>query len=204
MLASDAQNPEFVGARNPDDVLTVKFYMRVDQDNFKSKQEGRPIHFSIPYVRIQIPGNQLSIIDTPALAEHKQRFPRQWAAFENSQQVVMVEGTPLDQWPAISRERAEDLRAVKFFSVEQIANCSDLQLQSLGMDANALRMKARAFLVAAKDTALAQSQADDLLKKDQIIADLQDQMKRLAEMVEKATAPKQKRKYTKRAKQEAA
>lgn len=199
MLASDDQNTQFTGARNPDDVLHVTFYMRSEQNNFETEKQGRPIFYEIPYVRIQIPGNQLSIIDTPALADHQRRFPRLWAHFKNTNSPTeQIIGTPVEQWPALTRSQAEELRAVKFFSVEQIAQCSDQQIQTLGMNGQVLRQKAQAFLAAAKDTALAQSQAAEIQRKDQQIADLTAMVQRLAEKVE----GKPKRQYKKRQKEE--
>lgn len=200
MLASDANNPNFVGAANPDSLLHVVFYMRSDQDNFKSEKEGRPIFYEVPYVKIMSPGNQLSEIDTPVREDHKRRFPVQWAAFQNSHAPQdQIIGTPVEQWPAITRAQAEELRGVKFFTVEQIAGASDLQVQRLGMNGPVLKQKAQAFLSVAKDTALEQRQAAEILKKDQELAELRNRMARLEEMLAKGEAPeKPKRKYTRR------
>lgn len=201
MLASDDQNPQFSGARNPDDILHVTFYMRSLQDNYKSEKEGRPIYYDVPFIRIQTPGNQLNIIDTEVREDHKIRFPRQWAAFQNQQQVSII-GTPLEEWPVIQRSRALELKAVKFYTVEQVAECSDLQLQSLGMDGHILRKKAQAYLAQAKDTAATQAIAaeaerlrQELKAKDEAHA---KEMAELRALIEERTAPKPKRKYTRR------
>jgi hypothetical protein len=173
MLASDDANQQFVGARNPDDILHVTFYVKVMKNNFASEQEGRPIFQNEQWVRIMIPGNNLSIIDTPVSDRHKHRFPRQWQQFTNSQEVSPVSGTPVTEWPAVERSRAEELKAMKFFTVEQIAECSDQQIQALGMDAHTLRQKAKAFLAKAGASALTQAQAVEIeeLKKAQAAKD---------------------------------
>jgi Skp family chaperone for outer membrane proteins len=61
-----------------------------------------------------------------------------------------VVGTPLVEWPLVSKSQAEELRAMKFHTVESIANASDQQLQRMGMSAGmspyAFRDKAKAFL----------------------------------------------------------
>jgi hypothetical protein len=79
---------------------------------------------------------------------------------------------------------------LKFFTVESVANASDLNINALGMMAgmapHILRDKARAFLQAAKDTALPQHQAEELAKRDAIIAQLQADMARLASQVNAA------------------
>lgn len=206
MLASDLNNPNFSGATDPDRLLHVVFYMRSEIDNFKSEQEGRKIFYEVPYVRILTPGNQLSEIDTPAREDHKQRFPLHWAAFTNSQSQETIVGTPVEEWPALSRAEAEGLKAIKFFTVEQIAGASDLQSQRLGMNASALRQKAQAFLAAAKDSALPQKQAMELAEKDKQIQDLNNRLAVLTEQVSKIldnSGQKPKRKYTKKEKTDA-
>jgi hypothetical protein len=61
-----------------------------------------------------------------------------------------VIGTPLSEWPLVSKSQAEELRGMKFPTVESIANASDQQLQRIGMAAGmspyAFRDKAKAFL----------------------------------------------------------
>ncbi len=202
MLASDMNNREFAGASNPDEVLHVKFYLRSMQNQFESEKQGRAIFYEAPFVQIMTPGNQLNIIDTPVRPEHKNRFPRQWAAFENNNKVEHVIGTPVEEWPAITRSQADELKFLKFFTVEQIANASDQQLQMLGMNANMLKQKAQAFLAKAKDTALVQHQAAELARKDQEMEDMKKQMAALTAKMEELSAPeeKQKRKYTRKAK----
>lgn len=167
--------------KRPDDILFVNFYMRSMPNEFESEKQGRPIYFEAPFIRIMTPGDQLNIIDTFVREEHKIRFPRQWAIFQNSQnsEELQLIGTPLSQWPAITRSHAEELKGAKFFTVEQIANASDLQKQSLGMNANVLVQKAQAFLTVALNTALAQQQATELLHKDEQIAELKTQMDKL-------------------------
>jgi hypothetical protein len=183
-IASDLNNPNFSGATDPDSVMHVKFYMKSIHDTYQSEKEGRPIFFEIPYVQIMTPGNALNIVDTPAREEHKYRFPKHWAIFQNSQAEVQIVGTPVEQWPMITRSQAEDLKGLKFYSVEQIAGASDEQIQRLGMNANMLRQKARAFLDTAKNTAIAQSSVTELAKRDQEIADLKNMVNLLAGKVQ--------------------
>lgn len=181
----------------PDSVLTVRFYMRSEQDNFRTEKEGRPIFFEQPYVEIMVPGNQHTIIDTPVREEHKRRFPQQWAIFENSQKTadeMQIVGTPLEQWPAITRQQAEELKGQRFYTVEQIANCSAQQAQGMGMLAASLRQKAQTYLAQAKDTALASSLAaeNERLKAEQAERDRKhaEEMAALRTIIEAATAKK--------------
>lgn len=204
-LASDLNSRDFVGAINPDSLLHVTFYTKAMRDNYKSEKEGRPVFRDITYIKILTPGNQLSEIDTPAREDHKQRFPLHWAAYENSQgKGEQIVGTPLDQWPAISRAEAEELKGIKFFTVEQIAGASDLQSQRLGMNGNLLRQKAKAFLMSAQDSALEQKQAVDIARKDDQIKALTDSIESLKGQVasllevKPVLEVKPKRKYTRK------
>jgi hypothetical protein len=146
--------------------LAVQFYKKSMKQEDASNEAGRPIFKEFDFVRIMIPGDNLTEIDTYAQDSHKQRFPRQWAHYQNQvaghQDIV---GTPLDQWPQVTRSQAEELRGLKFHTVESIADCSDQQLQRIGMVAGMsphnFRLKAKAFLNLANDSAeVAQREAE--------------------------------------------
>ena len=146
--------------------LAVQFYKKSVKQDIASDEAGRPIFKEFDFVRIMIPGDNLTEIDTYAQESHKQRFPRQWAHYQN--QVANHEdiiGTPLDQWPQVTRSQADELRGLKFHTVEAIADCSDQQLQRIGMVAGMsphnFRLKAKAFLNLANDSAeVAQREAE--------------------------------------------
>ena len=141
-----------------DSRLAVQFYKKSMKQEDASNEAGRPIFKEFDFVRIMIPGDNLTEIDTYAQESHKQRFPRQWAHYQNQtaghEDIV---GTPLDQWPQITRSQAEELRGLKFYTVEAIADCSDQQLQRIGMVAGMsphnFRLKAKAYLNLANDSA---------------------------------------------------
>lgn len=141
-----------------DSRLAVQFYKKSVKQEDASNEAGRPIFKEFDFVRIMIPGDNLTEIDTYAQASHKSRFPRQWAHYQNQtaghEDIV---GTPLDQWPQVTRSQADELRGLKFHTVESIADCSDQQLQRIGMVAGMsphnFRLKAKAFLNLANDSA---------------------------------------------------
>lgn len=176
---------------NPDSRLNVKFYQKAIQNEFKTALEGRPIMEMRDFIIIEVPGNTLSVIDTFAAQEHKDRFPVQWARYQNEKTDGDIEGTLLHDWPVLNAAVAAELKHFKFYTVEQIAQASDAQLNTLGMAAGmsplALRDKAKAYLGSAKDTALVQQQADELSKRDEIIARMEAQ---IAELAQQANKPK--------------
>ena len=173
--------------------LAVRFYSKELQNDFLTAKEGRPISYMADFVRIEIPGNQLSIIDTFVNNSHKSQFPQQWAIYLNEKadgnhNPDNVQGTLLRDWPLLNAAQATELKHFKFYTVEQVASASDQQLMAIGMTAGmsplALRDKAKAFLENAKDSSFAQKQAEELKLRDQQIADLTSQMERMAKLME--------------------
>ena len=146
--------------------LAVTFYKRSVKQEDESIAAGRPIFKEFDFVRICVPGDSLTEIDTYAQESHKSRFPRQWMHYQNqvgSQEQII--GTPIEQWPLVSRSQADELRGIKFRTVEDVANCSDQQLQRIGMIAgmspHSFREKAKSFLNLASDSAeVAQREAE--------------------------------------------
>lgn len=178
MLASDVNNQQFAGAMDPDAVMVARFYKKAVQNNFKTKLEGRPIFEDKIYCEYYPAGSTLLRMDVPAHESHKMRFAKQWAYYQSTQGGDSREiGTPLTQWALLSPADVENLRGMKFNTIENIAGASDLQLQGLGMGAaglapHILRARAQAYLMAAKDTALPQKQAEDIEALKRQIADL--------------------------------
>ena len=207
MLASDAANQQFVGAHNPDSALVVKFYTHPVEQPFLTKKEGRPIFLDVDFIMIFTPGNQLNIIDTIARPDHKARFPQQWALYQNSKNADQMLGTPVSAWPFLSASQAEEFKAIKFFTVEQIAGASDQQLQSLGMiggtGPHIIRDRAKAYLAAAAGTAPIEAQAQENAELKDRIAQMERQMQAmLANMSSPAAAVPELVKRTRRTKAE--
>lgn len=157
LLASDVNNPDFAGAMNPDSVLHVTFYQRAIKNDFLSLKENRPIYEDVDFVRIEKPGDTLSIIDTPSRKDHADRFPLQWARYQNNKSADQTIGTPVEEWPRLEASQREMLKAMNFRTVDSIANASDAQIQQVGMLAGmapmAFREQAKIFLRRASDTA---------------------------------------------------
>jgi hypothetical protein len=140
---------------NPDSRLYVEFYSKPVQNEFKTKVEGRPIFDDMDFVKIYVPGDNTTVIDTFARDDHKARFPLHWAHYQNTHGENKETGTPLSAWSILAASQVEELRALKFFTVESIATASDAQLQRIGMIAGmgptAFRERAQRYLHAAKD-----------------------------------------------------
>jgi hypothetical protein len=167
--------------------LGVRFYRKEIQNEYLSQQEGRPVFYMADFVRIEVPGNNLSIIDTFANADHKKRFPIQWAAYQNEKSDNEdIQGTLLRDWPLLTSAQAAELKHYKFYTVEQVAGASDQQINAVGMlvgmSPYSFRDKARAYLANAKDSSVVQAQSEELRKRDLEIADLRAELHRIAQL----------------------
>jgi hypothetical protein len=158
-----------------DSRLQVRFYKRPVQQEHESQEAGRPIFKEFDFVHICVAGDTLTEIDTYVLPSHKTRFPQQWANYMNRQGANEpdIVGTPVSEWPIVSKSQAEELRALKFHTVEAIAGASDQQLQRMGMAAGmspyAFRDKAKSFL----NLAIASAETD---KRDQELNSLREEL----------------------------
>lgn len=215
-LASDIDNPQFAGAVPDTTGLGVRFYQDVRHNEFQSKEQGRPIFEEVTMVHIVLPGNNLFDVKEVVRDDHKRRFPLQWAAFQNSHdgKDPMMIGTPIEQWPLIGRAQAEELKGMKFFTVESVANASDATLARMGMAAgmagHALRERAVRFLEVARNSSAVDKQAEEIerLRSEQRARDaehaaqlfkLQQQLDAMA-----AAVPKPKRPYNRKGERAAA
>lgn len=163
----DIQNGTITTDTKGDSALTVRFYSRPVRNDFQSIEQARPIFQDVDYVEIFIPGDQNTILDTPVREDHKRRFPIQWAHYQNKHGGdPRINGTPLSQWPLLTPAMAEELKGLKFFTVESIAEASDGNIMKLGMAAGmapmAFRERAQRYLEAAKGDSLATKQASEL------------------------------------------
>lgn len=93
-----------------------------------------------------------------------------------------VDGTPIKDWSSISPAQCKNLLNAGCRSVEDLAQANDEAMRRLGMGAQDLKNKARAWLQAAKDHGPLTMQIASLEKEnDQLkgtIKSLQDQIKR--------------------------
>ncbi len=162
-----------------DETLIVSFSMEPVLQGFESEREGRPIYKDTPMVTIRFPGDRTREIHTRAKQEHKDRFPRQWAAFELKHAQVHI-GTPLEEWGPISKSHALTLKGVNVHTVEQLASVTDANLQNLGHGARPLRDKAIAWLKTTTDNAESMRLAAENQQLRDDLAVLKEQVAELA------------------------
>lgn len=211
MIASDDNNPNFVGAFNPDSKLHVTFYKKQLINNFETERQGHPIFYECDFVKIHLPGDKLNNIDDFVNESHKQRFPQQWARYVNSnKEGEQLIGTPLAEWPLISRTVAEELKYLGFRTVESIAEASDSQLESIGMKAgmqpHTFRERAKRYLAQASQDAAVNADATRVAEAEKraaeaeaAIQELREQMAQLRQQAPAKAKPGRKPKVTEEA-----
>jgi hypothetical protein len=137
--------------------LIVHFEKRAIEDTEESNKQGRPIFRDRDFVIINIAGDQTRVIERPVdldgngrVPPDNVRFPRQWAAFQ-AQNEQTQDGTPITEWPPISKSQAAELKAMHIHTVEALAAVADSNLKWMG--ARDMQKKAQAWLSQASDGA---------------------------------------------------
>ena len=156
---------------NPQESCFAVFYTDAVHMGAESEAAGRPIYKDVPFVRIMVPGDNTNVIERKAKDEDKRRFPEAWAQYQRGESTGHS-GTPLEQWPQITKAQVKEAKYLEVHTVEQLAALSDSQCQRLGMGYLELRTKAKAYLTAAADGAAVAQQAAEIERLRAEIADL--------------------------------
>ena len=165
-----------------DKKLFVQFYLRAVMNNFKSSHEGRPIFDEVDYVRIIVPGDKNTIIDTKVTPEYAQRFASNFEKYKKNQSQA-VTGTPLEVWPQMTVGQVAELKAMNVHTVEQLAELPDNLAQRI-MGSHDLRRRAIAFLELAAGDAANSKLAAELDKRDNEIELLKAQMLQMQQLIQ--------------------
>ena len=175
----DVAGSDFAYEGTADDTagLVVRFEMYPVKDDKASLEAGRPIYNEVEFIDIRIPGDRTLTVHRPVREADKRRFAvayRNWKARGGDEGASS--GTPLKEWPAVSRSQVEELAFFNVRTVEQLAAVTDGNLKNIG-PLLALREKARDFVKAATAGAPLQQMRDEL-----------EASKREAEMMRKQMA----------------
>lgn len=156
--------------------LSVRFEKRPKRNEKASLEAGRPIYDEVDYIEIRAPGDKDNIVHRPVTESDKLRFATQYRRWQSTGgDGEALTGTPLAEWPAVSRSQVEELRYFGVRTVEQLAAVTDGNLKNVG-PLLMLRQKARDFVAKAKDEAPMAQMRDELAAKDMRIAHLEAQM----------------------------
>jgi ribosomal protein L10 len=181
---------EFAPMEPGDEKLFVQFYLGSIRNEEKSTEAGHPVFDAVPFVKIMVPGDKNTVIDTTVDERHKRRFAKMWHQFQQGQSPEGMSGMPLKDWPAVTRAVVEELNHLNIFTVEQLASVADVYVGKI-MGIHELRRKAQVYLEQAKDSALALKMSEENQQlRNQLNANEQE-LKRLSAIVEamQATQP---------------
>jgi hypothetical protein len=147
-------------AHGDDSALIVEFYKEAVRNNFKSEQAGHEVFEDQDFVWIRFAGDRTRELRKPVKNEHKERWPQQWARYQNQEKQVN-EGMPLEHWGAMSKSTALNYKANNVFTVEQMAAIPDSVIDKLGIGTRDFRNKAQLFLKQSAGSAESMRLADE-------------------------------------------
>jgi len=174
-----------------DQTLLVKFYHDSIPDGVATKAEGRPMFKEVEMIDIRVPG-QRDGIARPASERDKKRFPQHYQAFKNRTEAP-VDGTPLAEWPLVSRSFAEQLSFLNVKTVEQLADLNENTMHQIPGVMN-YKQKAKDWLEYTKDEAVVSKLRDEIDERDAKIEELTSNLETLLARVETLeTAPPKKK-----------
>lgn len=130
-------------------LLPARFFVQPVEDETKSKEAGRRVFVDREMVEIRV---DRDVIVRPVGDKDRQMYQAQYEAFRRGQDQTAVEGTPLREWPIMTRGQVEEFAFCGLRTVEQLAAASDTVIQRIG-PYMALRQKARDWLKTATDKA---------------------------------------------------
>lgn len=119
--------------------LLIGFSILRERDAFRSDAEGREIINEVEIISIRMRGSMDEIVRL-VTDEDRNRFLPIYRAWKE-RQAAPISGTPLDDWPGITRSLCEELAGKGFRSVEQLAEMPD---EIAGLNPQWASQKARA------------------------------------------------------------
>jgi hypothetical protein len=115
-----------------------------NKDLFEVSPAGRPIYLDRDYIRIVVPGDMWNQPVRPVMPADIEKHRAAYNAYKAGKSQV-VHGTPLEQWPGVSKSQVKELVHFGVRTVEDLAQTSDANLANVGQYV-AIRGKARDWL----------------------------------------------------------
>lgn len=160
-----------------DEKLLVKFFLKTRPDKAATEKEGRPMFKEVEYISIMVAGSNSGGACRPARQNDIERFPKHYAAFKNRIEAP-TEGTPLSEWPVISRTLVEQFAFMNVKTVEQLADLNDTYAGQI-MGGHTFKKKAKDFLAYSKDLKEAADKAELIEQNEMLHQQVADLTKRL-------------------------
>jgi hypothetical protein len=152
-----------------DSSLLVRFYFNAIEENH--------------YVKINVPGDTKTQWDRPVREEDKQRFSKQWQAYEAKLDQFGTD-TLIDEAPFLDPGRVNNYKKFNVFTIKQLANLVDGMANNIGMGTREDVKKARAWMAAQSAKATEEKLLKELDSRDEIILQQGEQIKELSAKLE--------------------
>jgi hypothetical protein len=155
MLKSNGGTIDVEPHTAPEYLETFKEYgAHLSSDSKKVIVKGakRAIFEPVEYVEILTPGDKDTIVNRPVRETDRYYWPEKYVAFKNGTAHNGSDGTPLSACGFLTPERVEELKTLRIYTVEALADVTDGNLPTLGMHARSERTKARDWLAALNGT----------------------------------------------------
>lgn len=161
-------DPQYASA----DGSALRIWTDTAQNNFMSEKLGRPNFDEVILVEVISPGSRGSLpvfeverVYSKEGAEYYGTEGSRSSKYGEYKEIIekykandtsgSMAGTPIAEWPEVSRSFAAALRANEIHTVEALAALPDTALRLVGPDGAGWRIKAQAFLAASKDSGAA-------------------------------------------------
>lgn len=123
----------------------ARFYTKWKRNNFLSEKEGTEVGENRDYVMIICPGQPKTEVHREATDMDKKMHPQEWRDYKEGRE-QRVDGTPIEVLPGLPQGQADALKSMYIYTIEQMANLSDMALQKVGMGGNELRLKCKSYI----------------------------------------------------------
>lgn len=147
----------------------VKFYPKWVRNNFLSKQEGKEVGDHRDYLMIICPGQPKSEVHREVRDSDKREYRTEWEAYKEGKE-QRISGTPVELLPGLDKARADSLKSIYIYTIEQLADVTESAKHAMGMGANDLVNRAKAYL--SKNSAEVAQLRQELADKDKALAQL--------------------------------
>lgn len=169
-------------------------------------ENGQPVFKTHEIVELHTPGDRKNNVHYVLKESYKRQLLQEKGVYEQylkwreSKKInsALIDGTPIEQWPQISREQAELLKYNKVFTIQQLAALSDQAVANLGSGMLDLRILAQKWTNELATRGSSTMLAAELDRVQQELADrarseqaLLEQNKRLEAMIAKFAAGQQ-------------
>lgn len=190
----DITDPQYKTA----DGAALRMWRDTAQNKFQSELHGRPLFDEVIFCEVITPGSRDStpvfelerVFCTEAALPPKRgikyvEYEQFIDSFKRGENDINLAGTPLKQWPEMTRSMASTLKAMNVFTLEALSVLPDQKLSQVGPDGRAWREKAKAFLETSKDGAYATQLA---AMNERLQSDLGASLEREKALAERITA----------------